>query len=76
MRVAVDPTKCDGYGTCFDMCPSVFQSDDWGYSSTKGDGTVPDADEKKARRAISLCAEEAIREIPVLPVPPLPPSTR
>ena len=63
MKVVVDATKCDGYGTCFDICPSVFRSDDWGYASTVGDGTVPEADRDKARRAISLCAEHAIREI-------------
>ncbi|TSD40266.1 ferredoxin [Rhodococcus sp. KBS0724] len=63
MRVAVDSTKCDGYGTCFDVCPSVFQQDDWGYASTANFGTVPTEDEQKARRAISLCAESAIREI-------------
>ena len=63
MRVAVDPTKCDGYGTCFDMCPSAFRSDDWGYASVRGDGTVPVEDEATARRVIALCAENAIREI-------------
>ncbi|MGA4688710.1 ferredoxin [Rhodococcus sp. AB351] len=63
MRVTVDPTKCDGYGTCFDMCPSVFRADDWGYASTKGDGSVPVDDEITVRRVITLCAENAIREI-------------
>ena len=63
MRVTVDPTKCDGYGTCFAMCPSVFRSDDWGYASTEGDGTVPLEDEEMARCVIALCAEHAIREI-------------
>lgn len=63
MRVAVDATKCDGYGTCFDKCPSVFQSDDWGYASVKGDGTVPAEDEATVRRVIGLCGENAIREI-------------
>ncbi|MFW0784876.1 ferredoxin [Gordonia sp. CPCC 206044] len=63
MKVTVDATRCDGYGTCFDVCPSVFRSDEWGYAAADGDGTVPDADLDKARRAISLCAEQAIREI-------------
>ncbi|EOM75108.1 ferredoxin [Rhodococcus rhodnii] len=63
MRVAVDATKCDGYGTCFEMCPSVFRSDEWGYASTVGDGTVPPDQAAVARRAISLCAEQAIREL-------------
>ncbi|MFF3574892.1 ferredoxin [Nocardia jiangxiensis] len=63
MRVKVDSIKCDGYGTCFDMCPSVFRSDDWGYALAVDNGIVPAEDEAKARRAISLCAENAIREI-------------
>ncbi|MFI6314616.1 ferredoxin [Nocardia fusca] len=63
MRVIVDNTKCDGYGTCLDMCPSVFRSDDWGYAAVAGDGTVPPAEESIVRRVISLCAENAIREI-------------
>ncbi len=67
MRVKVDPTKCDGYGTCFAMCPSVFDEDEWGYSGARGDGTVPPGDEAKARRAISLCAEGAIREVDEAP---------
>ncbi|NKY43841.1 ferredoxin [Nocardia cerradoensis] len=63
MRVIVDNTKCDGYGTCFDMCPSVFRSDDWGYAAAVGDGSVAESDETLVRRVISLCAEHAIREI-------------
>ncbi|UTT48479.1 MULTISPECIES: ferredoxin [Rhodococcus] len=63
LKVAVDATKCDGYGICFDVCPSVFTSDEWGYASTVGDGTVPREDHDKAIRAISLCPEQAIREI-------------
>ncbi|MGN5237247.1 MULTISPECIES: ferredoxin [unclassified Rhodococcus (in: high G+C Gram-positive bacteria)] len=63
MKVAVDATKCDGYGICFDVCPSVFRSDEWGYAAAAGDGTVPERDQDKARRAISLCPEQAIREI-------------
>ncbi|MFX1760615.1 ferredoxin [Rhodococcus sp. As11] len=63
MKVTVDATKCDGYGICFDVCPSVFRFDEWGYAVAAGDGTVPRKDRQKARRAISLCPERAIREI-------------
>ncbi|MCK0089458.1 ferredoxin [Rhodococcus sp. HNM0563] len=63
MRIAIDATRCDGYGTCFDVCPSAFESDDWGYAAVRGDGTVPAGDEPKALRAISLCAENAVRQI-------------
>lgn len=63
MRVIVDNSKCDGYGTCFEMCPSTFRSDDWGYAAAIGDGTVPARDEALARRVIGLCGQQAIREI-------------
>jgi ferredoxin len=61
VRVTVDATKCEGYGACVDICPSVFNMDDWGYVATTGDGTVPDGEEKAVLKAISLCPENAIR---------------
>jgi ferredoxin len=63
MRVNVDATRCEGYGACVDLCPGVFDMDDWGYVSTVGDGTVPPGEEKAALKAVSLCPELAIRVI-------------
>lgn len=60
MRATVDATKCEAYGACVDLCPSVFQPDDWGYASVVGDGTVPADDETAARRAAAACPEDAI----------------
>jgi ferredoxin len=32
MRIVIDPTKCDGYGTCNELCPEIFKLDEWGYA--------------------------------------------
>lgn len=64
MRVQVDPTKCQGHGTCNDTCPSVFAVDEWGYAYTSDpQGNVPTADEADAREAVAGCPEQAITEI-------------
>ncbi|HZP40347.1 MAG TPA: ferredoxin [Candidatus Binatia bacterium] len=61
MRVTVDRDKCQAYGACATLCPSVFELDADGFSTTKGDGTVPPGDEEKARAAVRTCPEAAIR---------------
>ena len=61
MRLNIDATKCQGYGACVDLCPSVLDMDDWGYVSTIGDGIVPPGEEKAARKAARLCPEEAVQ---------------
>lgn len=60
MKATVDATKCSGYGTCADTCPSVFDIDEWGYAAVVGDGTVPDDDADKAKAAGAGCPEQAI----------------
>lgn len=61
MRVQVDPVRCVGHGTCFEICPSVFAIDDWGYAYSRvSDGQVPPADEPGAQEAMAACPEGAI----------------
>lgn len=60
MRVHLDSTKCEGYGTCAERCPSLFQLDEWGYASVIGDGTVKEGDEESALEAVKACPENAI----------------
>ncbi|MGD9764166.1 MAG: ferredoxin [Candidatus Binatia bacterium] len=60
MRAHVDPKKCQAYGACATVCPSVFQLDKWGFSTVKDDGTVPPGDEEKAHAAVRACPENAI----------------
>ncbi|MEV7005067.1 ferredoxin [Streptosporangium sp. NPDC051022] len=58
MKAFVDATKCNGYGTCAELAPTLIQLDDWGYASVIGDGTV--TDEATARAAAASCPECAI----------------
>lgn len=61
MKAFVDSTKCSGYGTCADTCPSVFELDEWGYAVARDDGIVPASEEAAARAAAGGCPENAIR---------------
>lgn len=63
MKIRVDATKCDGYGTCFAIAPEVFLADPWGYSSVAKAGEVPPDQEEGVKRSISFCPEQAIRII-------------
>ncbi|MAL01645.1 MAG: ferredoxin [Alcaligenaceae bacterium] len=60
MKVLFDATKCSGYGRCSEVCPSVFEMDEFGYASVLGDGTVPAGDEANAKQAAAECPEKAI----------------
>jgi len=61
MKVMFDATKCSGYGRCAEVCPAVFEMDEFGYGSVMGDGTVPSGEEGNARRAEAECPENAIK---------------
>ena len=61
MKVHVDATACSGFGACADVCPSVFEIDEFGFAAvTAENGVVPEGDEPAARRAIGRCPENAI----------------
>ena len=60
MKAFIDSTKCSGYGACADLCPSVFQIDEFGFGALIGDGAVPAEDEQSAREAERSCPENAI----------------
>jgi ferredoxin len=59
-RVRVDPAKCQGHNRCYNLAPELFDVDDLGMSSARGDGTVPPELIDKARRAVANCPEYAI----------------
>ncbi|PVX59523.1 ferredoxin [Rhodococcus globerulus] len=63
MKMQVDATKCEAFGACADLCPSLFILDEWGYASVIGDGTVPDGDEQAAENALAACPEMAITKV-------------
>ena len=63
MKVRVDATKCQAYGTCAIQLPQVFKLDEWGYASTEAGGEVPAGCEEAARKAILDCPERAITAV-------------
>lgn len=60
MKVRLDAATCDGFGTCATHAPEVFQLDDWGYAALVDDGSVPEDEEARTRRAIADCPVHAI----------------
>ena len=63
MKIRVDPDKCQGHGRCYALVPELFDVDDYGASSVRGDGTVPPELEEKAQLAIDNCPEYAIEVV-------------
>ncbi|HLX87777.1 MAG TPA: ferredoxin [Acidimicrobiales bacterium] len=60
MKVTVDPDRCQGHSRCYSLVPEVFDTDDFGTSTVKGDGTVPAELEDRVRLAVANCPEGAI----------------
>ena len=59
-RVRVDGDKCQGHNRCYSLAPELFDVDDLGMSSAKGDGLVPPELLDKARKAVANCPEYAV----------------
>lgn len=64
MKIRVDPDKCQGHARCYALAPELFDVDDYGLSTVKGNGMVPAELEEKAKLAIANCPEFAISEVP------------
>ena len=60
MKVKVDSEKCQGHNRCYVLAPGLFQVDEFGYATARGDGTVPPELHEKARLAVTNCPERAI----------------
>jgi ferredoxin len=61
MRLIVDPTKCQGYGKCTEICPEVFVQDEWGFATAQSPGDIAPDLEASALKALKACPERAIR---------------
>jgi ferredoxin len=60
-RVTVDSEKCQGHNRCYAMAPGMFQVDQYGYATPRGDGSLKDQkDIDLAQRAVDNCPEKAI----------------
>jgi ferredoxin len=71
MKIRLDRTICDGFGTCAARAPGYFSLDDWGYASLADPsadparavlarGEVAPEDEAAVNRAILDCPIHAI----------------
>ena len=60
MQVAIDSSRCQGHGRCYDLAPEIFGADDEGYATVVGDGTVAPELEDKAKMAAANCPEGAV----------------
>jgi ferredoxin len=60
MKVRVDATNCQGYGSCKENAPELFELDEWGFASVTGDGEVPAGQEGQAQEAVRACPARAI----------------
>jgi len=61
VRVRIDPDRCQGHARCYAIAPDLFDVDEYGQSSVRGDGTVPPDREEAARLAVANCPEFAIQ---------------
>jgi ferredoxin len=60
VKVHVIPEKCQGHNRCYALAPNLFDVDDFGNASERGDGSVPAGEEDNARLAAANCPEFAI----------------
>jgi ferredoxin len=60
MKVTVDATKCQAYGSCHEHAPELFALDEWGYAQVLVEGDVPAELEAAARGAVGVCPAGAI----------------
>ena len=59
MRLAIDPTACDGLGMCAHQAPDVIELDPWGYPILPAD-ELEGSRIDEARRAIRACPRKAL----------------
>ena len=66
MKIKLDRTLCDGFGTCARHAPDVFSLDEWGYAALRrglsADADLPPELERPAMRALLDCPAHAIIE--------------
>jgi ferredoxin len=59
-KIEIDWTRCDGHGLCAELLPGRIVMDEWGFPLVRTTD-VTAAEEKDARRAVSLCPALALR---------------
>jgi ferredoxin len=64
VKVHIDATKCDGYGTCAEIAPNLFNLDEWGFAYVAVEDELDGEAAVRAREAIIGCPRDAISELP------------
>jgi ferredoxin len=60
VRIRVDPDRCQGHSRCYAIAPDLFEVDDYGNSTARNDGAIPEDRADAARLAVRNCPERAI----------------
>ena len=60
VKVVIDAERCQGHGRCFTLAPGLFDYDDWGNGTVRGDGSLHGENLELARLAQANCPEHAI----------------
>jgi ferredoxin len=60
MNLIVNPIACSGHGVCAELLPELIELDEWGYPLIEP-AQVPDALERRARKAVSSCPALALK---------------
>ena len=61
MRITVDPNRCEGQAVCVGLAPKVFELDDDDEIVRVVVDDVPEAVEKRTRKAVEKCPMAALR---------------
>lgn len=58
-RLVVDPTACQGYGSCAELLPEWIGTDEWGFPIIRRD-VVPEQLMPMVRRTVRACPKLAL----------------
>lgn len=59
--LSVDATKCQAFGTCYQVAPNLFELDEWGFAKETSGGRFSSDQAELARKSIDECPADAIR---------------
>jgi ferredoxin len=60
VKVVIDAAVCTGHGRCYLLVPELFEDDEFGHGTVRGDGTFTETQRPSVQRAITACPEQAI----------------
>ncbi|MDA8027276.1 MAG: ferredoxin [Actinomycetota bacterium] len=60
MKIVIDPTRCQGHGTCAALLAEYIEMDKWHYPILSKN-QLKDSHMEAAKKAVQLCPELAIK---------------